>query len=52
MISLQEETSFPIKEGYTLMQQVGEELRIHGTRGPSDKKDCEVLILQEDFCIC
>lgn len=41
----QEEPWFPAKEGYTFMQSVGEELLVHGTRGPTTKKECEVIMM-------
>lgn len=41
----QEEPWFPAKEGYTFMQSVGEEVLVHGTRGPATKKDCEVIMM-------
>lgn len=41
----QEEPWFPAKEGYTFMQSVGEDSLVHGTRGPGNKKDCEVRLL-------
>ena len=39
-----EEPWFPAKEGYTFMQSVGEEFLVHGTRGPTTKKECEASI--------
>lgn len=41
----QEEPWFPAKEGYTFMQSVGEEFLVHGTRGPTTKKECEVIMM-------
>ncbi|XP_015759797.1 PREDICTED: heterogeneous nuclear ribonucleoprotein U-like protein 1, partial [Acropora digitifera] len=41
----QEEPWFPPKEGYTFMQSVGEDSLVHGTRGPANKKDCEVIMM-------
>ncbi|KAJ7382761.1 hypothetical protein OS493_033047 [Desmophyllum pertusum] len=41
----QEEPWFPAKEGYTFMQSVGEESLVHGTRGPTTKKECEVIMM-------
>lgn len=41
----QEEPWFPPKEGYTFMQSVGEDSLVRGTRGPANKKDCEVIMM-------
>ncbi|XP_020617210.1 heterogeneous nuclear ribonucleoprotein U-like protein 1 isoform X2 [Orbicella faveolata] len=41
----QEEPWFPAKEGYTFIQSVGEESLVHGTRGPTTKKECEVIMM-------
>lgn len=41
----QEEPWFPTKEGYTLIQQVGNENLVEGPRGPKEKEDCEVSFI-------
>lgn len=44
--NLQKEPWFPCKEGYTLIQQVGNENLVEGPRGAKQKKDCEVKLFQ------
>ena len=43
-VFFKEEPWFPAKEGYIFMQSVGEELLVHGTRGPTTKKECEASL--------
>lgn len=42
MCVLQEEALFAPKEGFTFIQNASDESKVHGTRGPASKSDCEV----------
>lgn len=41
-LPFQEEPYFPLKEGYSFLESVGEEERVRGSTPPATKEDCEV----------
>ena len=42
----QEEPWFPVKEGYTLIEKLGNENLVEGPRGAKEKEECEVIVCE------